>query len=243
MSWHYYRSVEIPPLDSRARSLPAVWRLEAPGPNGVVADVEALCVAVVEEYVERNAAPSQYVDRDLLLGFALGEAVVLHSKYDPAKRHGSGSFSGYLYDRLRFRLVDFVRSWYGRQGQHRLSSFEHDGDAGDARLGEPVAESAEDAALDRLATCGGLLTLGDRSEDGQDRGAGGNGDHGPGRGATAVLGRAGAAAASTGRGAPPTFVDCLACGWRSYVQAPNGMPGWHWPERCAACGEALKVAA
>jgi hypothetical protein len=242
---HYERI--LPKLSAEERTLNGVWTLEAPGPNGVVADVEELCVAVLAEMLRRRGmTKASASDRADALGFLLAATVLLHRKYDCSKRHGSGSFSGYLYDRLRFRLIDYWRSpasGFGRQGQHRVGwrppildgELQPGGtlndpvvrrDARAGALDEPVASGPGDDPDDWLATCGGLLEGGDRTDDeplgvvrvGPDRGA---------------EGRAARAPAVTS-----AYVDC-SCGWRTYRQAPNGLPGWHWPDACSGCGGAL----
>lgn len=233
------------------RVLAEVWTLTAPGPNGVAEDVEGICRGVIDEMCSRLGVELEEVDWDDSLNALLAAAVVLHRSYDPAKRNGTGSFEGYLYDRLRFRLVDHWRSpaGFGRRGQFRvfdprvLGPTVDDNDAGEDRLDEPADRAAEDAFDARLGSCGGLLTLGDREEARPDGERGREADLGSRGGAALGNGRARATAASAGRVATSAYVDCLACGWRTYRQAPNGMPGWHWPERCASCGAALKVAA
>lgn len=99
------------------RLLPAVWRLVAPGANGAVDDVEALVVGAAAEVFRRNPGIAATLTRDDAVEHLLGEVWPLFTRYDPAKQNGSASLSGYLYDRLRFRLLDHWRKQFGRNGQ------------------------------------------------------------------------------------------------------------------------------
>lgn len=142
-------SVALPELSRSERMLPEVWAIQAPGPNGRVEDVEALCAGALVEVCRRQGKTLAEIDGDDSLRFLLGEVVVLYGKYDPAKRHGSGSFAGYLYDRLRFRLIDYWRTRDGRNGEKRvISARGHDIDNGDSELDRsgPPAPFSDDPA-------------------------------------------------------------------------------------------------
>lgn len=161
-------------------------------------------------------------------------------------------FRVYAYFELFNDAIDHIRSTRGRHGQHRvfdarvLDDWSGDGD-GPAGLDQSDSLASTDAGddPDHWATdFGGLLTEGDQPpvED-LGRAGGGDGDGDPGRGDRAGVrsaGRVGAAVAGARRAAPRrAFVDCDGCGWRSYVEPPNGVPEWSEPEECRGCGAKL----
>lgn len=232
----------LAPIEQRV--LATIHRLDLRKPNGVVEDVEKLCVAVLEEQIRRKPSSAFYVDRAESLGFLLGEADTLAAKWD-----GRGTLIGFLFDRLRYALMEHWRKWrrfygIGRNGQqdHIVSSLDaetgtvDDGDTGLAGL----LGAHSDPAEDWLAAIGGLYATADRDVTGQD----GLVDVSPGRGTPQAARRPGQLAdgrdvvGSAGADRPAPFVDCR-CGWRTYRQAPNGKPGWHIPDNCLNCGEEL----
>jgi hypothetical protein len=161
--------------------LPTVWHiydrdvavLEAQAIGRIlVFDVEALCRGVVDEklpafrYLSGLQRPEP-ADYDEALGFSLGEVVVLVVRYAPAPGR---ELRPYLYDRLRFRVVDFWRREYGRNGEKRTDSLDrqlHDGDPGVDRLALTPAERPGDDPDHWAPACGGLLESGDREGAGR----------------------------------------------------------------------------
>lgn len=112
-------------------------------------DIEPLCKGVLVEMARRSSMKLEPADHDESLAFLLGEVVVLDRKYD-AGRAGI-VFAPWLYQRLRWAIVDHWRSFYGRQGQHRLpdssaeAHWEHDhGELRRDRLEQIVGEVAGD---------------------------------------------------------------------------------------------------
>lgn len=221
-----------------------------------VPDVERLCRAVIREQTgashdrggDRGRGPNgarpgngtrirlELADHDEALAYLLGEVVTLERRY---VHFEGGSFRGYLFYRLRFAFKDWLRSFYGRHGQHRLIAPELAVRPRDLRVaGEPVDDSAADWADD----LGGLYGGADRGVDGPVGVVGARPGEGTRpadlRGGAGESGSAGGAAGAAGG----AFVDC-SCGWRTYRQAPNGQPGWHWPEACVGCGQPVKAAA
>lgn len=240
-----------PALDSRPRQLAGIWTLTAPGPNGTCPDVEAVCVAVVDEVTRRWKRDLRSAEWDDAIAHLLGEAHVLHRLYDPAKRHGSGSFAGYLYDRLRYRLIDYWRHLDGKNGfragretpvDFTLIDHYQDDQPGSADVGALRLQQLAGAAfVDREDAVGRLHAAADRvghgSVVGVGRPAGGRPPLGAAGSAQGAGGpRPGQREGGVGAGA---FRDCGACGWRVYAMSPNGKPGWHMPDLCPACGVAL----
>jgi hypothetical protein len=111
----------------RSRQLGEVWSLPGPvaGDSGV-ADVEKLCRSVLIESLRKQHMSLPDQDFRESLCFLLGEVVVLRERYVPAPGRELGP---YLYSFLRLRLIDYWRSWYGRDGRHRLAAFDTNGHA------------------------------------------------------------------------------------------------------------------
>lgn len=214
-------------LREYGRVLPAVWAItDVAGP---VPDVEALARGVMLEVRPRD--PSRFEDADVLQ-IIFAEVVVLRGEYVQAPGR---EFRPFAYQRLRWKLRDYYRSEEGRQGQkHRPDSLDgaafRDAESpSEDRLASLASGSPGDDPDTWAADCGGLLDLGDREAQGSI------GQHGDGEASGARAGHPRA-----GRG---PWVDCPACGWRSYLSAPNGHPGWTPLEQCSGCGTALEVAA
>jgi hypothetical protein len=212
-----------------------------------VPDVEGLCRGVLDEVCRREKVVLEDADFDEALAFLLGEIVIVERRFDPTR---GVPFRPYAYGTLRFRLIDFFRSFYGRSGQHRVlaegeGALVEDGDDGDRRaapgrgdrLDGAHARGAGDGADDGSLAYRRLLESRDRTllrevrrlglrppgpAAGRDRSAGRRQDEG------ALL---------VGSG---PWLDCPACGWRSYLAAPNGKPGWTAPADCVGCGAELE---
>jgi hypothetical protein len=250
-----------------ARLLPTTWQLTtadvtricgrpfAPSTARVlVADVEGLCRGALADAQRRGA-----VSRDLetgdwveVLGFLFGEVIVLARRYDPGRR--GIEFRPWLYERLRLRAVDATRWLYGRQGQHRVPGLvSADTARRDRAAGEGFYSFGDESAFDNRLDEASLVDPADRVDargwldatadrrasaaDGLDSLFGGGRAEGGDRGAGA-----GARGRATGGVAVAPWVDCVACGWRNFVQAPNGVDRWHF-ETCSGCGADLEVAA
>jgi hypothetical protein len=196
-----------------------VWKLED------VPDVELLCHGVLAEVKPRE--PRTWTDEQDDLGYLFEKVVVIHGRYRPDLYPGI-LFRPWLYVQLRQRLQDKYRHEEGRhRDKPRPESLDapafSDGDAGADRLGRLVDGRSGSDSDDWAPACGGLLPLGDRRDHG---GAGGNGD-----GADS-FDRVGDPSAGPWR-------DCHVCGWRNYLEGPNGTPGWTPLEECGACGSTL----
>jgi hypothetical protein len=240
-------------VSGHKRMLPKPLRLEAPGPNGIAEDVEGLCRAATVEMARRNGLDLEHCEFEDTVRHLLGCAIELQGKYDPEKRRGTGSFEGYLYDRLRWRALDYWRSpaGFGRAGQHRplgadgrgladraAASALDDEPAGGHRP-EPASTDYRDDPASGAAALEGFLALGDSGDLGALGGPGLTDRLGVGRAAAAGDGPARVATARAGRELAPAHVDCEQCGWRTYLQAPNGVTAWHVPDWCSACGAAI----
>lgn len=228
------------------RTLHGVWVLRD------VDDVEALVLGVIRETVQSVGHERLLdADRDELHAALLEQVVVLDAAFDET-RPGI-VFRPWLYQRLRWAAIDFVRSWIGRRGEKRVVDVRLAWQAGgDAGLED--AADADGPALSRLVAAAGgdetdrfdarawLLRDGDcpppwvLRRRGRDEGApAASGDR---RAAGGASGSAGGAARSP-RGSPP-WIDCAGCGWRSYPHAPNGVDAWTFDVRCVNCGGLLE---
>ena len=226
--------------------LPTPWILS----DG--SSAEAICRGVLVAAIRGGSAPRDFQDADFAesLGFLLGETFVLIRQFDSG-RGNARRLGAYLYDRLRYRLIDYWRSWYGRNGQKRVADLSFhaqavadaggDGifaleDGGDP-CGDPLGGAAAGDSPDSPDAGGWLDAEADRRDAGAARDAGGSARsraaerH---RGAGAVVPERVSRASRT----PDPYVDC-GCGWRSYRQAPNGIDRWHWPKGCLGCGRPL----
>lgn len=221
------------------------------GPDERLTDSEDFVGKVLEKVIAKEAIPLEPVEREealQVLRIALWKTA---AKYD-SRSHVR--FRVYAYLELYNDTIDHFRSERGRHGQHRvfdargiLDSFDDDGDGavGADRLGGAASRDPADDPDAWSADAGGLLTVGDGetappagSEGGGDAPRDARRDRRPGvRDARPAR----AQDARPRRGAPTrlTFIDCDACGWRSYLGSPNGIPGWHLPDVCGSCGAML----
>jgi hypothetical protein len=239
----------------RKTVLPEPWVIDDPAhPNGGVYDAEGLCRAVLIANLRGRRQPVSDADFHEALGYLLGQLVVIRygdarkevKPWDPAK---GVPFRVYATFKLRWAISDFWEEFYGRHGQHRVvddgtgvagaGADLDDGDPGGRELGDPAAGDEADRVDARrwLESEADRLGLGDDAGSGlAARGAAAGGADRAGAGAG---GRALGQATEADR--PASWLDCVSCGWRTYRQAPNGLPGWHWPEECAGCGAPLEA--
>lgn len=136
-----------------------------------VVDVESLCRGVLADAMRKQALSFERADYDEMLAHLLSQVVIEEIKF-VAKgfdRRPGYLFRPWLYVQLRSRLIDFVRFWFGRKGERRVVDYrlagaarDDDGDAGEDRLDGAADPRAGDYFDDRVATCGGLLSVGDR---------------------------------------------------------------------------------
>lgn len=126
--------------------LPTVWTLRD------VADVEALCRGVIAEVAgPQGLARLEPCDYEDSLAFLLAEAVVLNERYD-STRVGI-VFRPWLYQRLRWALVDEWRRTFGRHGEKRIPDTRlREQRLRDAGIDDPGGPGAGDAdpGADRL---------------------------------------------------------------------------------------------
>lgn len=219
--------------------LPELLTLEIGGEE--IENVEGLCRGVLKRLasgVTPRLEPCEWEDA---LAFLLGEAYVQSALYD-ASRAGIRP-RPWLFDRLGKRLIDEWRSrrCFGRDGQYRTPIVVDDDDPGVDRLEGASAAVSSDRAEDWADALEWLYVEGDRETLREERRLGletpGRAQAGPDRPGALTLVRDLGRAPGADRVAAP-WRDC-ACGWRIYAQAPNGYPGWHYPERCPACGSGL----
>ena len=96
---------------SSPQMLPRIWSVRD------VVDVEMLCRGALAEQLRRTNVDPSPADYDEALAYLLGEVVVLEQRFE--ERPGI-QFRPWLYSMLRRRVIDYWRSWYGRNGQHRI---------------------------------------------------------------------------------------------------------------------------
>ena len=205
-------------------------------------DGELLARGALEEVIRRESLDIVESEKDDALADMLGDLWRASEKYDPA---GPIPFRVYAYCELRNRAIDHFRHRRGREGQKRLLPPPPSGDAGaafadgdpfDDPVGEPPSRDPGDDPDAWASSCGGLL---DRDHVEGHRPVGGAGvtpARGAAAGAARSRGEGAAAAGAAGAGRGPAWIDCAACGWRSYLIPPNGIPGWSAPVECAGCG-------
>lgn len=221
--------------------------------GGESIEVESLCRGVLKRLAPGVSPPLEPCEHDDALAFLLGEIFVQASLYD-ATRAGIRP-RPWLFDRIGLRLIDEWRRVFGRNGQRRpalsATGAHHRGgmnvesglrldlrDPRMDRLEQATATLSSDRStdwpddLERLYARGDRETLREERRLGLDtpRRAPSSSDR---AGARALV-RVERRAPSKDRVAAP-WRDCR-CGWRVYAQAPNGYPGWHYPECCPACG-------
>lgn len=216
-------------------------------PDERLTDSEDFIGKLLEKVLAREGIPVEPVERAEALQVLRIQLWRTSCKYD-SRSHIR--FRVYAYFELYNDAIDHFRSERGRHGQHRVfdARFElpdvdlDDAAAGADRLDGAASPDPADDPESWAADAGGLLAEGDRAparplgrQGGRARRRTADGDHRPGGPAR---GRAGAAAAGARPGA--AFIDCAECGWRSYREAPNGLPGWHWPDACPGCGARLE---
>lgn len=125
--------------------LPTVWAVRD------VTDVESLCRGVIAR--QRAAAPQDFspADFDETLGWLLGEVIVLEARFE--QRPGI-IFRPWLFQRLCWAVIDHWRSFYGRNGQHRvppLPPIEGDDDSWDVEQRDPMDDDRSGASrLERV---------------------------------------------------------------------------------------------
>lgn len=228
------------------------WTLEA-APGHRVEDVDALIAGVTHETETRAREHISPADRDLLISELYATTVALANRFEP--RSGI-VFRPWLYQRLRFAAIDFLRSWNGRKGEKRATDDRYldaalrdaGGDdlaaAADVRshhanpVGGAAAAGAGDRPEDWADDLGRLYARGDRDtvraerELGLDEAGGAEGGDRP-AGARAARPADGGSVQVGGR-AP--WRDCGACGWRHYRDSSGGEP---FPTVCNGCGRVL----
>lgn len=223
--------------------------LTALRPDETVTDVEGLIHGVIDRVATSNGLG--HADLDELFGHLCERVLVLTPAYDRSRavRAGRLVFRAWLFLELRRDAIDFLRSWFGRQGQKRVadttvSRFDDDerDDPRSGRLAGAASQSEGDRAEDWADALGWLYARGDRATVREERRLGL--DEGPGaalrdRGAAARPGRPVAGTAAGAREA--ACLDCVACGWRHYREP--GPAGWGFPTACVACEAPLTVAA
>lgn len=227
---------------------PAGWH---PHRDLLVANVEGLCRKILNAANDRLPERLEWADYDESLGYLLGRAVELIPRYRP--RDSRSQLGAWLKQELAWDLLDMWERVHGRHGEKRvvdtrpLTGAVADSDPRLDRPDEAPAGGAGEPDSDRALPREWSDLPADRRE--ADAGTvGGLGLH-AGRGGEAGADRASDRAGrrdgreAAGPGARATWHDCLACGWRHYPAAPNGVPGWHYPDACLACGDALEVAA
>jgi hypothetical protein len=217
----------------------------------VVRDVEALARGVLG--VERWPAGLEQADNDELLAFLLGEAVVLERRYD--RRDGIQA-RPWLFQRLRWRSRDWRDAFYrGDVVELDLGPLASDDNASDDR---PDAGRN----LDRRARVWGGVAGGAPGASPGDRGdarpdALGRLLEGGNREVLREIEALGLGPPPRARGriegedpGPPgpdpepglePWLDCRSCGWRNFLQSPNGEPGYHFDRACTSCGGRLEL--
>jgi len=233
--------------------LPTVLTLRHQPTGHTVENVEALCRKVLDAAAGGLRSRLEASDYAESLAFLLGQTAVLLDRYNP--RDDRSSLGGWLKQELRWDLLDYWEAWYGRSGEKRVFDSRlleagardagvDDGDPGMDRPGSPAAEGAGDDPGAWTFPRGWLDPDGDRGGgrllEGCPVGEGGGATPGADRGGAPAGRPDGRPTAIPPRRAP--FRDCEACGWRSYPQAPNGLPGWHLDEVCLGCGAELDAA-
>ncbi|RDI73295.1 hypothetical protein Gocc_2895 [Gaiella occulta] len=228
------------------RMLAVVWDLEHQGET--VRNVEGLC----RKTLNRNprAAQIEACDYDDALAYLLGAVVELLPHYRP--RDSGSRLGAYLAWKLGFLLSDYLDKRDGRHGEKRVvdtryadaAARDHgldDQDPGLHRPDQAAGGGDGDPRTDRALPRGWAELEGDRAALRPIGRLGVDPDR---EGAASATGRGGqvrsgdgSRAARADRGA--AWRDCPGCGWRHYPEAPNGTPGWHYPDRCTCCGGQL----
>lgn len=146
--------------------LPARWDLEIRRDGRLlelVEDVEALARGAI--HAERWTWKLEVCDEAELLGFLLGEVVILEPRYSP--RDAGSAARAWLFERLRFRARDWARQFYGRHGQHRtLADLPRPVDHDDPDWGGAAADRRAGADAGSHGAPGEVA--GDRGHDGED---------------------------------------------------------------------------
>src|SRR6266511_2760899 len=107
--------------------LSGVWRIDEAGdppralrPHEVVTNVEELCIGVIELQSRKLKEPLQNDDYLLSLEHLFERVVVVLPRYAPPPDRPGLQFRPWLFNELRWDLVDFWRSWFGRHGEKRI---------------------------------------------------------------------------------------------------------------------------
>lgn len=209
-----------------------------------VENIEGMARGILKRLAPGVTPPLEPCERDDAIAFMLGEAVVQAELYD-ATRAGMQP-RPWLYDRLGKRLIDEWRSkrQFGRSGQYRAVVLSDvDGTARVDQLDGSPSTLPGDRSEDWADALEGLYDRRDREADREARRLGLRAPRRakakPDRAGARALGRAIERSAGEDPRAQAAFRDCGRCGWRVYAQAPNGEPGWHYPDDCPACGGGL----
>lgn len=228
---------------------PALCSCSRYQPDDRLTDTEAFIGRVLEKVLAKEAIPVEAVEREDALQLLRIQLWRTTLKYD-SRSHVR--FRVYAYLELYNDAIDHFRSERGRHGQHRVFDARHapelDGDGDVAaqadRLDGAASRDPADDPDAWAADAGGLLAVGDGAPARDPRRAGRDDAQGARRrdrrAVPAAPERARPAAAGARRPAPrAAFLDCPACGWRNYLDSPNGTPGWHPPDACTGCGSQL----
>lgn len=220
-------------------------------PTGAIVDnVEALCRSVVTRCANgRDLEDCDYVEA---LGFLLGRVVEVVDRYAPA--NDRSRIGAWLKQELLWDLQDHWERLNGRNGEKRVYDSRRveqarrdggvdDGDPGVHRPDHLAGQGAADVEGDRAFPREWSDVVGDRGgtrpAEGLGVEPGGGGAGGADRRGAGAGRRDGRGVAGQDRGAP-AWLDCVSCEWRHYPFAPNGFPGWHYPDACLSCGAALR---
>lgn len=242
--------LHVNPTNAKKQLVEELCVCEAFAVDARLPDGEDFARRVLQKVIAKEAVPLERVDLEDVLQVMFMQLWRASAKYD-SRSHIR--FRVYAYYELFNDAIDEIRRAFGRHGQHRVydprsggSDAVADGDSAGRRQGEPASRDPGDDHEHWLADVGGLLAGGDREEAGHvgaDGGPAGERDDARARGRSGRTDRR-ARAPVTGkdRGAPrrALWLDCAGCGWRNYLEGPNGLPGWHEPDVCGSCGAALR---
>lgn len=139
------------------QQLPRKWAVRN------VNDVEAFCQRVVERACQRSRMPRlERADLAEAIGHLLGQVAILDQQFD-AKQAAKPYliFDLWLWRELTCDLIDFWRTFYGRQGQHRVTALPpptgHNDDEWFIDQRDPLDE--DDAGASRLERVVAELTV------------------------------------------------------------------------------------
>jgi len=86
-----------------------VAMLQRPLVLGDLADVESVCVGIVQHSLNGSAAHLRHAQFEEAVAYLIGETWILWRRYDPER----AKFATYAYPLLRNRMIDFWRSQLG----------------------------------------------------------------------------------------------------------------------------------